>query len=117
MADGCVCRGAPLLNVCPSGPAALVEFVAINGDKVRYSLMPMAQMAEIVPSHRWQMCSSGRAPLLPCAGPLALGEHVMETLRSSSLTRSLAGTPFLKVIELKPCAVSRLDALDVVSFC
>ena len=39
----------------------------------------------------------------------------MESVSSSSLMHSLAGAPFF--IELKPCAVSRLDVLDVVRVC
>ena len=49
-------------------------------------LMPVALVAEpgSSASRRWQMlggvlASRGRAPLLPRAGPSALGEHVMDS--------------------------------------
>ena len=57
-----------------------------------FLLTPVAMMAEVwsSASRRWQMrswrraspssSSCGRAPLLPCAGPSALGEHVTDSL-------------------------------------
>ena len=39
---------------------------------------------------------SALPPLLPLAGPLALGEHVTESLVSSAMTLSLTGAPVLR---------------------
>ncbi len=48
----------------------------------------------------WRSCVSALPPLLPRAGPLALGEHVTESLVFSAVTLSLTGAPVLESFEL-----------------